>query len=79
MKKSTTTIDLFITLLAVAFIVLKVANVIDWSWIWVLSPIWISCLVAIALIPFKIKMTIKAEESKSYNKFFEQRLKNLKK
>lgn len=32
---------LFIKLLAVAFIVLKLCNVIDWSWWWVLSPLWI--------------------------------------
>ena len=28
--------------LAIIFIVLKVLNLITWSWIWVLSPIWIS-------------------------------------
>lgn len=27
--------------LAIIFIVLKLTNVIDWSWIWVLAPIWI--------------------------------------
>lgn len=31
----------FIGVLAVAFIVLKLCNVIKWSWLWVLSPIWI--------------------------------------
>ena len=29
-------------LLLVAFIVLKLCGVIDWSWWWVLSPVWIS-------------------------------------
>jgi hypothetical protein len=38
-------------LLAVAFIVLKLTKVIDWSWWWVLSPIWIGlCLVAVILL-----------------------------
>ena len=32
----------FVGLLTVAFIVLKLTNVISWSWIWVLSPLWIS-------------------------------------
>jgi hypothetical protein len=32
----------FIDLLAVAFIVLKLCKVIDWPWVWVLSPIWIT-------------------------------------
>ena len=31
----------FSGLLAVAFIVLKLMNVIDWSWWWVLAPLWI--------------------------------------
>lgn len=29
------------TLLTVLFIGLKLGKVIDWSWTWVLSPIWI--------------------------------------
>jgi len=36
-------------LLLVAFIVLKLANVIDWKWIWVLSPIWIGLVIAIIM------------------------------
>ncbi len=34
----------FIGLLTIAFIVLKLTNYIKWSWLWVLSPIWISIL-----------------------------------
>lgn len=37
--------SVFIALLSVAFIILKILNYITWSWIWVLSPIWISTLV----------------------------------
>ena len=29
------------TVLGVVFIVLKLTHVIDWSWLWVLSPFWI--------------------------------------
>lgn len=32
----------FTGLLTIAFIVLKLCKMIDWSWIWVVSPIWIS-------------------------------------
>ena len=32
----------FFGLLQIAFIVLKLCNVIKWTWVWVLSPIWIS-------------------------------------
>ena len=37
----------FISILTLIFIVLKFTNNIDWSWIWVLSPIWISTLLII--------------------------------
>lgn len=29
-------------LLTIVFVVLKLCGVIDWSWWWVLSPLWIS-------------------------------------
>lgn len=35
------------TLLCVAFVVLKLCDVITWSWLWVLSPVWISILIDI--------------------------------
>ena len=37
----------FPTLLTIAFIVLKLCNVITWSWWWVLSPIWISIAIVV--------------------------------
>lgn len=48
----------FAGLLTIAFIVLKLCHVIDWSWWWVLSPIWISlglaCLVLIGVFSYAI-------------------------
>lgn len=39
------------SLLQIAFIVLKLCNVIDWKWVWVLSPMWIGAsIVVITLI-----------------------------
>ena len=38
------------TLLCVAFVVLKLCDVITWSWLWVLSPVWISILIDIIII-----------------------------
>lgn len=32
----------FVGLLTIAFIVLKLCHIIEWSWAWVLSPLWIS-------------------------------------
>lgn len=40
----------FVGALTIAFVVLKLMKIIDWSWWWVLSPLWISMLVAIAVI-----------------------------
>lgn len=37
------------SLLGIVFIVLKLLGVITWSWIWVLSPFWIS-FIAFVLI-----------------------------
>ncbi len=40
----------FTGLLTIAFIVLKLTGVIEWSWLWVLSPLWIGALVAVILV-----------------------------
>jgi hypothetical protein len=37
----------FISLLTIIFGVLKLLNVISWSWVWVFSPIWISGLIVV--------------------------------
>ena len=37
----------FVGLLQITFIVLKLVGVISWSWVWVLSPLWISFLITI--------------------------------
>lgn len=40
----------FVGLLTIAFIVLKLTKYIDWSWWWVLSPLWISTIIAIVIL-----------------------------
>lgn len=37
----------FVGMLTILFVGLKLTNYIDWSWWWVLSPLWISFLVAV--------------------------------
>jgi len=37
-------------LLGVAFIVLRLCNVIDWNWIWVLAPFWLPIAIALVVI-----------------------------
>lgn len=46
----------FTGLLTIAFIVLKLCGVIDWSWVWVLSPLWIS--VALFLVVAIIMLVV---------------------
>ncbi len=40
----------FVGLLTIAFIVLKLIGKITWSWVWVLSPIWITTLLVIVIL-----------------------------
>ena len=56
------------TLLFVVFLVLKLCNVIDWSWWWVTAPIWIPvafCLliIIITVMCFPKEFTEKLKES----------------
>lgn len=44
----------FCDLLTIVFIVLKLYGVIQWSWLWVLSPIWIPTALAITILLFII-------------------------
>lgn len=39
----------FTGLLTIAFIILKLCGVIKWSWLWVLSPIWIMAIIILIL------------------------------
>lgn len=40
----------FSGLLTIVFIVLKLCGVINWSWIWVFSPMWINAALCVAII-----------------------------
>lgn len=39
----------WVTVLTVLFIILKITDKIDWSWWWVLSPLWISISLSVVL------------------------------
>lgn len=57
-NKTTVSLDGgFAGALTIVFIVLKLLGKITWSWVWVLSPIWISwgLVIAIFLIVLIIK------------------------
>jgi membrane protein YdbS with pleckstrin-like domain len=38
------------SILTIVFVVLKLTDVIDWSWVWVLSPLWIGAAFTIFLL-----------------------------
>lgn len=48
----------FVGMLAILFIGLKLSNQIDWSWLWVLSPLWMP--IAIVITVFMILAGINA-------------------
>ena len=60
-KKSNTYLGVgFSGLLTIVFIVLKLVGVINWSWVWVLSPMWINAglMCSIMIIAFIIGLKI---------------------
>ena len=44
-------------LLGTAFIVLRLCGVIDWSWLWVLAPLWIPAIIAGVIIVISVLVT----------------------
>jgi len=44
-----------------AFVILKLCNVIDWSWVWVISPLWLQCLVSLIVEIIKIRLERKKQ------------------
>ena len=61
-KKSVNTSDIsFINLLTVLFIGLKLTGHIDWSWWWVLSPLWLALVIimVLAVLAVAIGATVK--------------------
>lgn len=40
----------FLGLLTILFIGLKLGNVITWSWLWVLSPMWIPFAIVLLVV-----------------------------
>ena len=40
----------FFGLLTIVFITLKLCHVIDWSWWWVLAPVWVPVAVCLVIL-----------------------------
>lgn len=48
----------FVGALTLLFVGLKLTNVIDWSWWWVLSPVWITASLVIAALVFFVGVLV---------------------
>lgn len=64
----------FTGLLTIVFIVLKLTNNIDWSWWWVLSPLWISLLLGILVI---LIVELKIKQKPKVKPMWQQRLEQI--
>ena len=58
----------FLGLLTLVFIVLKLTHHIDWSWVWVLSPLWLGWVVVTAILFILALIGIGKTKIKSKNK-----------
>ena len=47
------------TMILAIFITLKLCGVINWSWFWVLSPLWIGFILAVILITIAVIIKIR--------------------
>ena len=61
MKNTSTSVSLdFAVLLTIIFGIFKLFKVIDWSWTWVLSPLWISFIfVLVVAVIYVVILKIK--------------------
>jgi len=64
----------FTGLLQIAFIVLKLCKVITWSWLWVLSPLWISAIIVAVLSVIIVFLKVRKEkrESEEWHEHFRE-------
>ncbi len=58
----------FCGLLAIVFITLKLLKVITWSWLWVLSPIWLptAIVILVLLVILAVHLIKKAVRKRKY-------------
>lgn len=57
-------------LLFITFLVLKLTQVIDWSWWWVTAPLWIPLALGIVVLVFSVVRLVKIvkKNNKKYNR-----------
>jgi len=40
----------FANVILIVFVILKLAGLVDWSWLWVLSPFWIPFMIYVSAV-----------------------------
>lgn len=64
-KNKTTYIGIgFCDVLTIAFIILKLLNIITWSWIWVLAPIWLPVALILGVFVIVVIITLVKDKIK---------------
>lgn len=58
-------IGMTLAFLTTAFVVLKVNDAVEWSWLWVLSPIWIPAAMVLSVI-FIVLVVILVKQTSMY-------------
>ena len=76
-KSSSSGIGIF-TVVGIVFVILKLVGVIDWSWLWVLAPFWISIVFYVLLIGgvFLFFLAIELNKERKYKKRLEEKKKS---
>ena len=49
----------FVILLQIVFITLKLVGVIEWSWLWVMAPLWINLILILLVTIIYLFITLK--------------------
>ena len=60
------------SVLTIVFIILKLVGVIDWSWVWVLAPLWINAIlvvVTIVIVAIVVVVSDKNESKRGWKKW----------
>ena len=52
-------------LLTVVFVVLKLVEVIKWSWWWVFAPLWITAIIGVSIFIFVVVIAFILASAKS--------------
>lgn len=77
-KESSSSSGIGVTgLLGVAFVVLKLTNIIDWSWWWILLPFWgaIAVFIIVGIIWVIVQLTRKKKRTQYFKETVKPRSK----